>query len=129
MPHPIHALLADLVVLVHFAFIVFAALGGLLVLRWRWAAWLHLPAVLWGIGIELTGSVCPLTPLEHWLRASAGEPGYGGGFVEHYLLPAIYPPGLTRESQRLLAAALALANAALYLCAWRRRRSVRTPTA
>lgn len=120
-----HSLLADLVVLAHFAFIVFAALGGLLVLRWPRAAWLHLPAVVWGVGIELSGRACPLTPLENRLRAGAGEAGYGGGFIEHYLLPVVYPPALTRDVQLLLAAALALANAALYLHAWRRRRAVR----
>ncbi len=123
------SLLADVVVLVHFAFIVFTALGGLLVLRWPWAAWLHLPAVVWGVGIELSGRVCPLTPLEHWLRTSAREPGYGGGFIEHYLLPVVYPAGLGREAQLGLAAALALANVAIYLLAWRRRHSVRDPTA
>jgi hypothetical protein len=121
----IHSLLADLVVLAHLAFIAFAALGGLLVLRWRWLAWLHLPAVLWGVGIELTGDVCPLTPLEKWLRASAGGSAYAGGFIDHYVLPLVYPPGLGREVQVLLAASLALANAALYLCIWRRRRSAR----
>jgi len=125
----IHSLLADFVVLAHFTFIVFTALGGLLVLRWRGAAWLHLPAVVWGVGIELSGRVCPLTPLENWLRASSGQPGYGGGFIEHYLLPVIYPAALTRETQLGLAAALALANAALYLFAWRHRRSARTPPA
>jgi hypothetical protein len=121
--------LAELIVLVHFCFIVFAAFGGLLVLRWPRAAWLHLPAAVWGVGIELSGHVCPLTPLENWLRASSGQPGYGGGFIEHYLLPVIYPAGLTRETQLGLAAALALANAALYLFACRRRRCVRAPTA
>jgi hypothetical protein len=116
-----HSLLADLVVVAHFAFIAFAALGGLLVLRWPRAAWLHLPAVAWGIGIELSGGICPLTPLENRLRAAAGETGYAGGFIEHILLPVIYPPDLGRETQLSLAAALALANAALYLLVWRRR--------
>lgn len=123
----IHSLLADLVVLAHLAFILFCALGGLLALRWPRAAWLHLPALAWGVGIELSGSVCPLTPLENALRASAGEAGYAGGFIEHHLLPVIYPPGLTREAQLWLATALALANGALYLAVWRRRRSARAP--
>jgi hypothetical protein len=114
-------LLAELVVLVHFGFIVFCAFGGLLFLRWRRAPWLHVPALAWGVGIELTGQVCPLTPLENWLRGAAGRPGYGGGFVEHYLIPVIYPTSLTREIQLLLAVFLVLANAAIYFIAWRRR--------
>lgn len=114
-------LLAELVVLVHFGFIVFCVFGGLLFLRWRWAPWVHVPAVAWGVGIELTGQVCPLTPLENWLRGAAGRPGYGGGFVEHYLIPVIYPTSLTREIQLLLAVFLVLANAAIYFIAWRRR--------
>jgi hypothetical protein len=124
-----HAFLADLVVLAHLAFILFCALGGLFALRWPRVAWLHLPALAWGVGIELSGGVCPLTPLENRLRASAGGAGYAGGFIEHHLMPVIYPPGLTREAQLWLAAALALANAALYLAVWRRRRSARAPTA
>ena len=119
----IHSLLADLVVAAHLAFVLFCALGGLLVLRWPRAAWLHLPALLWGVAIELSGGICPLTPLENRLRERAGEAGYRGGFVEHHLLPVIYPPGLTREAQLGLGGALALGNAALYLAVWRRRRA------
>jgi len=115
------ALLANLVVLLHFAFIVFAALGGLLALRWRRVPWVHLPAVAWAGLIELTGGVCPLTPLENRLRAAAGDEAYAGDFIAHYLGPVIYPPGLTREIQMLLAALLVLMNAVVYMVVWRRR--------
>jgi len=110
------AVLADLVVLLHLAFILFVMLGGLLVLRRRRLMWLHLPVVAWGAAIEFVGWVCPLTPLENHLRAAAGEAGYSGGFVEHYLIPLIYPEGLTRELQWLLGALVLLVNALVY---WR----------
>ena len=115
--------LADLVLVVHFAFILFVVFGGLLALRWRWAPLVHLPGAAWGVLIELAGWVCPLTPLENSLRRAAGESGYGGGFIEHYLLPVIYPGGLTREIQLGLAAAVVLLNAGIYALVWRRRRS------
>jgi hypothetical protein len=123
----VHSFLADVVVLLHLAFIAFAAFGGLLVLRWRRAPWLHLPAVAWGVVIELSGGVCPLTPLENWLRRSAGSSGYEGGFVEHYVLPIVYPPALTRRTQLLLAGLLVLVNIALYAFAWWRARGARGP--
>jgi hypothetical protein len=113
---------ADFVVLLHFAFIVFAALGGLLVLRWRWAPWVHVPAVAWGAFIELSGGICPLTPLENALRATAGEPTYSGDFVARYLLPVIYPQGLTPSIQAAIGVALVALNGAIYLLVWRRRR-------
>jgi hypothetical protein len=109
-----HALLADLVTLFHLAFVVFVAVGGFLVLRYHRLAWLHVPAVLWAVGVELTGSVCPLTPLENDLRAAAGEAGYAGGFVDHYVLPVIYPAGLTREAQFVIGMGALLVNAAVY---------------
>ena len=109
-------LLADLVVLVHLAFIVFVVLGGLTVIWRRWMAWLHLPAAAWGVFIELSGGICPLTPLEQALRDRAGQAGYEGGFVEHYVVALIYPEALTRELQFLLAAIVVVANAAIY--AW-----------
>ncbi|MBW7902114.1 MAG: DUF2784 domain-containing protein [Rhodocyclaceae bacterium] len=117
-----HALLADLVVAVHFAFIVFAVAGGALVLRRPRLAWLHLPAVLWGAAVVAFGWICPLTPLENRLRAAAGEAGYTGDFVERYLVPLIYPPGLTRELQILLGVGLLLLNLGVYLRLWRRGR-------
>ena len=109
-----YRLAADAVVLAHGAFILFAAFGGLLALRWRWVALLHLPAAAWAILIEAAGWICPLTPLEQGLRLAAGEAGYRGGFVEHYLIPAIYPAGLTRGIQFALAAFVAAFNLAIY---------------
>lgn len=117
------ALLADGVVLLHVAFIAFVVLGGLLCLRWPWLVLLHLPAWAWGAYVELSGGLCPLTPLENRLRAAAGEAGYRGGFVEHYLLPLIYPAALTRDVQLLLGGAVIALNLAVYawlLWRWRR---------
>lgn len=116
-----HRALADLTLLLHLAFIGFVVFGGLLALRWRRAPWLHLPAVGWGIFVELTGRVCPLTPLENALRRAAGAEGYAGGFTEHYVVPLIYPAGLGPEVQTLLAALVALANVAVYAIVWRKR--------
>ena len=114
--------LADLVVLTHFLFILFVVLGGLPVLRWPRLAWLHVPAVVWGALIEFTGGICPLTPLENSLREAAGDTGYQGGFIGHYLLPVIYPETLTREIQWLLGALVLLINAAVYVQLIRRHR-------
>jgi hypothetical protein len=115
--------LADLVVVLHLGFVLFVVLGGLLALRWPRAAWLHLPAALWGAGIEFVHGVCPLTPLENRLRELGGESGYSGGFVEHYLLPVLYPAGLSRSAQLALGLFVVALNAAIYLQVWRRRRS------
>jgi len=117
-----YRLAADAVVALHLAFIVFAVAGGLLVLRDRRVAWLHLPAVAWVVWLELTGALCPLTPLENALRQRAGAGGYSGGFIEHYLLPIIYPAGLTADVQTWLGAGALLLNVAIYAWAWRRRR-------
>jgi hypothetical protein len=117
---------ADLIVLLHFGFILFAAGGGLLVLRWPRLAWLHLPCVAWGFTIEVSGGVCPLTPLELYYRHAAGDAGYAGSFVEHYLVPLIYPPGLTRTGQVLLGGLLLLLNAVIYACLWSRRKKTST---
>jgi hypothetical protein len=106
--------LADAVVVVHAAFVAFVAVGGLLALRWRRLAWLHVPAFLWGAAIELAGWICPLTPLENRLRRAAGEAGYGGGFIEHYLIPILYPAGLTRAHQIALGVAVLAVNATIY---------------
>ncbi|MEA3277371.1 MAG: DUF2784 domain-containing protein [Pseudomonadota bacterium] len=108
------ALAADLLVLLHLAFILFVALGGLLVLRWARLAWVHLPAASWGAAIELTGWICPLTPLENHLRRMAGSNGYSGGFIEHYIVPLVYPPGLTRSIQISLGIAVLAVNALAY---------------
>jgi hypothetical protein len=115
-------LLADVLVVVHFGFVVFVVLGGLLVLRWPAVVWLHLPAAVWGAWIEIAGWICPLTPLENRLRVEAGESGYQTSFVEQYILPVLYPAGLTREVQWTLAAVVIAINAAIYLLVWRRHR-------
>jgi hypothetical protein len=106
--------LADLVVLVHLAFIVFVVAGGLAVLWRRRMAWLHLPAAAWGVFIEVSGGICPLTPLEQDLRDRAGQAGYEGGFVEHYVVALIYPEALTRELQFVLAGLVVVVNVAVY---------------
>jgi hypothetical protein len=109
-----YSIAADALVIVHLVFIVFVMLGGLLLLKWRWFIYLHLPAVAWGILVELFGWLCPLTPLEQHFRILAGETGYSGGFVQHYLLPIIYPAGLTRELQILIAFSVIAINLAIY---------------
>lgn len=120
----LHSLLADAVLLFHFAFILFVGGGGLLWIWWRRAPWLHLPIAAYGVWIELSGNICPLTPLENSLRRMAGEQGYSGGFIEHYLLPVIYPSGLTREVQLVIAALVLVLNLTIYGLVWRRRRRI-----
>jgi hypothetical protein len=120
-------LLADLVVGVHFLFVLFVLLGGLLVLHWPRLAYVHLPAAAWGVLIEFAGWVCPLTPLEQSLRLKAGEQGYSGSFIEHYVLPLLYPSALTRTIQVALGIIVIAVNLAIYGYLLRRRRSVRTP--
>ncbi|MDJ0806533.1 MAG: DUF2784 domain-containing protein [Gammaproteobacteria bacterium] len=95
-------LIADLLVILHLLFILFVLLGGLLVLQWRKMALLHLPCVAWGALVEFSGWICPLTPLENHFRSAAGEQGYQGGFIDHYLMPVIYPAGLDRDTQFVL---------------------------
>jgi len=116
----LYPVLADVVLVVHALFIAFVLFGGLLVLRWRSIAWLHLPAVAWAVLLELFGWLCPLTPLELKLRHLAGTAGYRGGFIEHYLVSIIYPAGLTREIQLWLAAVVIMMNVAVYAVLWRR---------
>src|SRR5687768_9467999 len=115
--------LADLVVVVHIAFVAFVVFGGLLVLRRPRLAWLHLPAAVWGVMIEFAGWTCPLTPLENALRLRGGEAGYSGGFVEHYLLPVLYPAGLTRGVQLVLGSIVLALNLAVYSAIIARRRA------
>lgn len=110
----LYRLLADAVLLLHLAFILFVVFGALLVWRFRQLAWLHMPAVIWAGVIQFTGGVCPLTPLENHLRRLGGEVGYAGGFIEHYLLPVIYPPGLTHEMQVALGFAVIVINGLAY---------------
>ena len=121
----LYRLLADLVVLLHSGFILFALLGGLAAMKRPRIAWLHVPALAWAVAVEAAGWICPLTPLERHLRLAAGQTAYAGGFVEHYLVPILYPGSLTRADQLLLATALLLFNAVVY-GAVRRRRRLRT---
>ena len=118
--------LADAILLLHLAFILFVVLGGLLVLRRRWLAYLHVPAFVWAALIEFAGWICPLTPLENWLRIQGGARGFSGGFIDHYLGSLIYPQGLTRELQWLLGALVLAINAAIYLQVRRARPRTRT---
>ena len=120
----IYRALADLVLVVHLAFVLFVVLGGLLVLRGPRVAWLHVPAAVWGVLIEYTGWICPLTPLENSFRARGGEAGYSGGFIEHYIQPLLYPAGLTRSTQVVLgslALVLKLTAYAIVVSRMRRR--------
>lgn len=116
----IYWLLADALLLLHLAFILFVVSGGLLIARKPGLVWLHLPAVIWGALIEFMGWICPLTPLENHFRKLSGESGYAGGFIEHYLLPLIYPEALTAAAQYVLGSLVLAANALIYFWLWRR---------
>ena len=107
-------LLADMTVMVHFFFIIFVVIGGWLAWRWRPIIWFHLPAVTWAVVIEFFGFLCPLTPLENRFRLKGGEAGYPGGFIEHYIIPVIYPSGLTRGAQIILGTAVITINLFFY---------------
>jgi Protein of Unknown function (DUF2784) len=121
--HPQAArLAADAVLVLHALFVAWVMLGGLVVLVRPWAAALHLPAAAWGVWIQWSGGLCPLTPLENALRARAGQGGYDGGFVEHYLVPLVYPDALTREMQWGLGALVLAVNLVVYAAVLRRRR-------
>jgi len=109
-----YRLLADTIVLAHAAFVVFVTGGGVLAWRWRAVAWVHVPCALWGAAVELGGWICPLTPLENALRARAGVQGYAGGFIEHYVIPTLYPVGLTRSGQVLLGTLVVVVNLLAY---------------
>jgi Protein of Unknown function (DUF2784) len=114
---------ADAILVAHLAFVLFVVLGALLVLRWPRLAWLHIPAVVWAAFIEFSGTICPLTPLEVALRQRAGQAGYGGGFIDHYVVSLLYPEGLTQNTQAMLGAVVVAINAAIYIVAFRRRRT------
>lgn len=119
-------LAADAVLLAHLAFILFVLFGAMLSIWWRWLPAVHLPAMAWGVFVELTGRVCPLTPLENSLRRGAGQSGYSDSFIEHYILKVIYPSGLTLEVQWLLASVVVIVNVAIYgwlLQGWRQVKS------
>jgi hypothetical protein len=107
-------ILADLLVVVHLGFAAFVVFGGFLAWKWRWAILAHVPALAWGFWVETSGQICPLTPLENHLRHLAGEAGYQGGFLEHYLVPILYPSGLTQKDQWVLAVLLLAINIVAY---------------
>lgn len=117
----IYRLLADATVVLHFGFVLFVIGGGILVWRYPRLVWLHVPAALWGAFIEFAGWICPLTPLENWLREQGGQQAYSASFVEHYLLPVLYPQSLTRPVQWILGGLVLLVNAIFYTLILRRR--------
>jgi len=113
-------LAVDGIVLFHFGFVLFVLFGGLLLLKWRRLVWLHLPALAWGVLVEFSGWICPLTPLENVLREQAGLEMYRGDFVMHYIMPVLYPTTLTREMQILFGVLVMILNIAVYVCVIRR---------
>lgn len=117
----LYRFLADLVVLLHVSFVLFVVLGGLFALRWPRAAWIHLPAAVWGAWVEFSQTICPLTPLENHLRHLGGQAGYSGGFIEHYIIPVLYPAGLNRGIQLGLGLFVLVLNVTVYAVIWRRR--------
>jgi hypothetical protein len=123
----IYRTLADLILALHLAFVLFVVLGGLLVLRWRRIAWVHIPGAIWGVLIEYTGWICPLTPLENSFRIRGGQAGYSGGFIEHYIQPLLYPAGLTRSTQVVLGSVVLALNVTAYGIALSRMRRHELP--
>jgi hypothetical protein len=121
----VYQFFSDVVVAAHFLFIVFVVGGGLLVIRWPRLAFLHLPAVIWGAVIELTGWICPLTPLENYLRRLGGDSVYSGGFLEQYILPLIYPANLTSFAQYILGSLVIAINLILYTLVLRKQHFLR----
>jgi hypothetical protein len=109
-----YGLLADFVLVFHMAFILFVLFGGFLVMKWRPLVWVHIPSSVWGMSTEFFGLWCPLTPLENWFRQQSGRMGYETSFIEHYILPIVYPVGLTRELQVILGSAVLLMNGVIY---------------
>ena len=110
----LYRLSADLVVVLHMCFVLFVLFGGLLLLKWPRLMWLHVPAVTWGAFVEFSGWICPLTPLENWLRTQAGQAGYTGDFIARYLSIILYPEALTREIQVFLGSLVVAINLAIY---------------
>ncbi len=115
-------LLADAVLFLHLAFVLFVLFGGLLALKWRNTIWFHLPAAAWGAFIKFSGWICPLTPLENWLREQGGASGYADDFIGHYLLAILYPEALTPQIQLILSLVVVAVNAAIYGWLWRGQR-------
>ena len=124
----IYHLLADLIVVIHLLFVLFVMLGGLFILRWRFFVWIHMPAVFWAVLIEFSGWICPLTPLENLLRIKGGSSGYAVGFVEHYIIPLLYPSQLTRKLQILLGLLVLTVNLVIYLWVWHTRERAKDKT-
>ena len=124
----VYSYLADLVLLLHAFFVLFVLLGGLLVLRKPFMAWCHIPAVLWAAGIEFLGWICPLTPLENMLRTRGGDTGYATGFVEHYIIPLLYPAQLTRKMQIGFGMIVLGINFVIYWGLWAQNRKAEIAT-
>ena len=122
---PFH-FLADIVVLIHLIYILFVVFGGFLVLEWKRLVWIHIPAVVWAVLIEFANWYCPLTPLENWLREIGGRSGYQSGFIEHYILPLIYPTILTRALQIILGIFVGAVNLGIY--GWIMYRTIKIKT-
>jgi len=116
---------ADVILVLHLVFVIFVAAGGLMVLRWPKLAWLHVPAACWGVWIEFSGRICPLTPLENTLRRQGGGSGYSGGFIDHYITALIYPEGLTRTAQLMIGSFVLALNVLMYALLIRRLRRAR----
>jgi len=110
----IYSFLADALLITHLLFIIFVVVGGVLIIKWRWLIFLHIPAVIWGVLVEFNHWICPLTPWENALRHAAGETGYNSGFIDHYLIPLIYPANLTHETQIILGSIVIIINLAVY---------------
>lgn len=109
---------ADILVVVHLAFILFVAFGAVAVWKSPRLAWVHLPAVVWAVNVEMWGVICPLTPLEQWLRQRAGLVGYDGDFVARYVIPVIYPDALTRDAQLVIGGVIGVINMVAYALLW-----------
>lgn len=122
----IYLWLANVIIVIHFFFILFVLFGGFLVLKWPGFIWLHLPAIIWGFLVELNGWLCPLTPWENHFRELAGKLVYEGDFVGQYLIPVIYPAELTREMQYLFAGVVVLINTLVYFFIWRKHKKLRS---
>ncbi len=118
----LYRLAADIVVVLHFSFIAFVIIGGFLAIRWPRIAWVHLPVVAYGALIEFFSLACVLTPLEQWLRVRSGAQGYDTSFTEHYILPLIYPSGLTYRLQLFLGISVIVINLVAYSLVLRKRR-------
>jgi len=119
----LYRIAADMVLMTHFAFILLVVAGALVVFRYPWFVWIHVPAASWGAFVELTGRICPLTTLENFLRIHAGQEGYANSFVEQYIFPVIYPAGLTRQVQLLLAGLVVAVNVIIYATILLRKRA------